>query len=331
MTLFTDALRRIAEEGPPRVQAVDPFSDDERMLAERIMAATANVLPLPQDDRPADIGTENFAESDHLGGEGRGEGVNREIGLRSELTASFGVDLRHTRQLQGMEAADTLPSAGDGMAVEPPPAPETAVAPAAALCHQILSQFGSSLGGHVLAFVLVESAGGDAGELREILDRAARDLGGERPDSVLVIDTAADSKGPAVANRPKSSVQAAVRDVIHRPVALADLIANTDDKSVHIIQGPAPLGQSDQTLAQIVTFMDACRRGHSWTLVAAAATDLDELSAFLVRCDGVLVVVEAGRTERRAARQIAGRLRCCGANVCGGVLLERESTWRAAA
>jgi hypothetical protein len=207
--------------------------------------------------------------------------------------------------------------------------------PAAVLSRRLTNEFAGKTGGRVLAFVLVDAdESGDAARLNQLLKQTAESLFEAGAGEALVINAAShlDSDRKTVVAGSARNVRSTVRNVIRHPVALDDVLAmTTTDASVRTLDRPAPIGQSEETLAQIVTFMDACRRDHAWTLVAVVAADLAELAAFVERCDGVQVVVEAGRTDRRAAREVVRQLRHFGARVSGGVMLERESTFRAAA
>ncbi|PIY44751.1 MAG: hypothetical protein COZ05_07340 [Armatimonadetes bacterium CG_4_10_14_3_um_filter_59_10] len=135
---------------------------------------------------------------------------------------------------------------------------------------------------------------------------------------VLLIDAAMRSpfihRLEGVANAP------GLREVLSREVSLAEAIQTVEPGNLSVMSTGAPWQLASCHISQWEALTAQLRAQYTLTLVDSGSLDLESTAAVLGgACDGIVLVVRAGKTQRRAATEAADRLRDTG-RVLGVVL-----------
>jgi len=134
----------------------------------------------------------------------------------------------------------------------------------------------------------------------------------------LLIDAAMRSpfihRLEGVANAP------GLREVLSREVSLAEAIQTVEPGNLSVMSTGAPWQLASCHISQWEALTAQLRAQYTLTLVDSGSLDLESTAAVLGgACDGIVLVVRAGKTQRRAATEAADRLRDTG-RVLGVVL-----------
>jgi len=176
-------------------------------------------------------------------------------------------------------------------------------------------------GGH--AVLMLTSPGTGEGKTR-VTAALAEAIAARTTGEVLAVE--GDSGPPRLAALLKSgdgdasSGSGGLAEVLSGKAAWQSCVRRTPCKRLDILPGTKRAGQGAAiSAADLRELVEELRCGYQWVLLDAPSTACPETLSLARLCDGVLVVVELGRTGRRAAQQAVELLQQGRVNVLGCV------------
>jgi Mrp family chromosome partitioning ATPase len=180
---------------------------------------------------------------------------------------------------------------------------------------------GSPPGGHA---VLMLTSPGTGEEKTRVTAALAEAIAAQTTGEVLAVE--GDSGPPRLAAFLKSGDGGASRGaggmagVLAGEAAWQGSVRRTPWKRLDVLPGMKVAGGgAAMGTADVAALLDELRCNYQWVLLDAPSTACPETMALARLCDGVLLVVELGRTGRRAAQQAVELLQDSGVNVLGCV------------
>jgi len=180
---------------------------------------------------------------------------------------------------------------------------------------------GSPPGGHA---VLMLTSPGTGEEKTRVTAALAEAIAAQTTGEVLAVE--GDSGPPRLAAFLKSGDGGASRGaggmagVLAGEAAWQGSVRRTPWKRLDVLPGMKVAGGgAAMGTADLAALLDELRCNYQWVLLDAPSTACPETMSLARLCDGVLVVVELGRTGRRAAQQAVELLQDSGVNVLGCV------------
>ncbi len=180
---------------------------------------------------------------------------------------------------------------------------------------------GSPPGGHA---VLMLTSPGTGEEKTRVTAALAEAIAAQTTGEVLAVE--GDSGPPRLAALLKSgdggasSGAGGLAGVLAGEAAWQGSVRRTPWKRLDVLPGMKVAGGgAAMGTADVAALLDELRCNYQWVLLDAPSTACPETMSLARLCDGVLVVVELGRTRRRAAQQAVELLRDSGVNVLGCV------------
>lgn len=136
------------------------------------------------------------------------------------------------------------------------------------------------------------------------------------PDEIVAVD--ANFHNPALAERFGVRAAGGLADVLTGAATWRDVVRKTSVPRLSVM----PAGEAAASLQtdQLHPVLDALRSHYRFVLLDAASLFYPEVAPLSRLCEGTCLVVELGRTPRRAARQAVRLIEHCGGRVLGCVL-----------
>ena len=173
------------------------------------------------------------------------------------------------------------------------------------------------------AVLMLTSPGTGDGKTR-VTAALAEAIAAQTTGEVLAVD--GDSDRPQLAARLKSDRGSAsngcggLAEVLAGEAAWRSCVRRTPCKRLDILPGTKRAGQGAAiSAADLGELVEELRCNYQYVLLDAPCTACPETMSMARHCDGVFVVVELGRTGRRAARDAVSLLQDGGVNVLGCV------------
>jgi Mrp family chromosome partitioning ATPase len=178
-------------------------------------------------------------------------------------------------------------------------------------------------GGH--AVLMLTSPGTGEGKTR-VTAALAEAIAAQTTGEVLAVE--GDSNAPRLAallrsgDGDASNGCSGLGGVLAGKAAWQGSVRRTPCKRLDILPGAKHAGQGAAiSAADLGELVEELRCNYQWVLLDAPSTACPETMSLARLCDGVFVVVELGRTGRRAAQQAVELLREGGVNVLGCVAI----------
>jgi len=168
--------------------------------------------------------------------------------------------------------------------------------------------------------VLMFTSAGDGEGKTETLASLAVVLAEKVTDEIVAVD--ANFRAPALASHFGIWVDRGLIDVLDRGTAYREVIRKTSVQGLSVLPGgrfPGDGGRPPED-AKLAAVLDALRLRYRFVLVDTASLLYPEVAPLSTLCEGTYLVVELGRTARRAARQAVRLIEDCGGQVLGCVL-----------
>jgi len=210
----------------------------------------------------------------------------------------------------------------EGPAAEPPPAPQpvrpSQDRPSAYdnLAEKILAQLPAD---RPASLMFTSPADGD-GKTSMLLP-LARAIVEQVRGKVLLID--ADFRRPDLASRLDADAPVGLADVLMGATTWQQVVRSTDVPRLEVLPGKrfsTPEGRPPEML-NLDPLLQELSDHYQFVLLDTSSLHHREVAPIARCCDAVYLVLRAGQTTRRAARQAARAIESCGGQLLGTVLL----------